>query len=86
MYSTPRDMHRFVATLRAGRLLKDEGLDSSLEGGSTITESDRGYVFLRSWDGGDSMLFLAQNAACRTDESRRLHEEMATYVDRGFVF
>ena len=86
MYSTPWDMHRFVATLRAGRLLKEPALDQFLAGGSAIAESDRGYVFLRSWDGGESILLLAQNAACQTEESRQLHREMAGFVQRGFAF
>lgn len=65
MVSTPADMHRWFEYVRSGRVLKGAALDLYLDRGSAVGATDRGFFFLHAWTGGDSMVFLAQNAGKR---------------------
>jgi CubicO group peptidase (beta-lactamase class C family) len=62
MVSTPADMRRWFEHLRSGRILHGEALDLYLDRGSAAGATDRGFLFVHAWAGGESMVFLASNA------------------------
>lgn len=80
MYSTPWDMHRFVTALKAGHVLRGEAREGFLAARTRLADSEFGFLFLHASDGSDSMLFLSQNAACKTEQSRELHARVAALM------
>lgn len=82
MYSTPADMHRWFSTLRSGKVLTGDALAGYLRRGHAIGASDRGFLFVHAWAGGDSMVFLAQNSHLDRPETSALWRRLATLAVR----
>lgn len=80
MVSNPADMRRWFETLRSGRILTGEALSMYLTRGSATGASDRGFLFVHAWAGGDSMIFVAQNAGSQTPEGDGLVRALLALV------
>ena len=80
MVSTPSDMHRWFAALRAGQILRGPALERYLRPGVGMGQSDRGFFFLRAWGGGDDLVFVASNGGDDGPELRELARGLAGLV------
>lgn len=80
MFSTPGDVYRFIATLQKGGILKGEHLERYLAPGVGAGASDRGFFFVRAWNGVDTGLFFASNVFGETPVVRRLADTLIHLV------
>jgi hypothetical protein len=75
-------MRRWFDYLRSGRVLRGDALASYLDRGTAVGGTDRGFLFVHAWAGGDSMIFLASNDTGRADV-RSLVQRLTALVRDG---
>ncbi|NNM32216.1 MAG: beta-lactamase family protein, partial [Gemmatimonadetes bacterium] len=82
MVSTPHDLYRFFDTIRSGEILTDEALEGYLDRGSSSGATDRGFLFIHAWAGGDSdsMILWSQNAGPDDPRAIELRRRLAATV------
>jgi CubicO group peptidase (beta-lactamase class C family) len=80
MFSTPADMERFFTTLRQGKVLTGEYLTRYLHRGAALGASDRGFYFVRAWDGDDTMVFFVSNVLGGNPDVEPLGDALARLV------
>lgn len=80
MYSTPTDMHRWFTAMRGGEILTGDARDGYLDRSHASGASDRGFLFVHAWDGGESMIFLAQNSAVDAPEASDFRRRLMALV------
>lgn len=82
MVSTPWELYRFFEAMRSGDILRGAAREGYLERGSSSGATDRGFLFIHAWPGGDSdsMVLFTQNALPDHPESRRLRRRLAAMV------
>ena len=87
MVSTPHDLYRFFDAMRSGEILQGAAREGYLDRGSSSGATDRGFLFIHAWPGGDadSMVLFTQNALPDHPESRRLRRRLAAMVSARLI-
>ena len=82
MVSTPLDLYRFFETMRSSEILTGEALEGYLNRGSSSGATDRGFLFIHAWAGGDSdsLILWPQNAKPDDPEAVELRRRLAATV------
>jgi hypothetical protein len=73
-------MERFFTTLRQGKVLTGEYLTRYLHRGAALGASDRGFYFVRAWDGDDTMVFFVSNVLGGNPDVEPLGDALARLV------
>lgn len=87
MVSTPHDLYRFFESMRSGEILRGEAREGYLQRGSSTGATDRGFLFVHAWPGGDSdsMVLFTQNALPDHPESLALRRRLAAMVNARLI-
>lgn len=87
MVSTPLDLYRFFEAMRSGEILRGAAREGYLQRGSSTGATDRGFLFVHAWPGGDSdsMVLFTQNALPDHPESRVLRRRLAAMVQARLI-